>query len=465
MSDIVTERLQRLFEMARRPDGKRWTLKQVAEATGLSLSYVWRLRSGKAVNPTRLVLEKLASFFGVPVTYLVSTGPDSGSLVHPAGEQEIEQLLQAARDYSSAGNPTEAERAARIALDKSRDLGSSPLTARSLVTLARILARTHRLGEARDAVSAALNTLSGSPPGPEWIQAVLALSYIEYQEDHFARAYFHARQALAALEVGKGNRMLHYDTLFHVGTLARSVGRADEAVAYLDQARHMAEELGERYLAPVLMNLGLAALDADQADVALEYFKQALALYVRLRFPIWANRAQHNMGLAYERLGRWQEAIESLMKSLGSHEAFGDTDLIVYDHMELGWCYANTGQREEALRHAYTALALAQEHERAGYKARVHWHLGRVLGTLGDLDEAVAHYEQAIQLLEQLELEAELPKVQIEFGDLLVKKGDAGRAAELYRRAAVFVMRTPSLHKYLFVASPLEAHDTAVNLT
>ena len=445
MNDVVVERLRHLFETVKRPDGKRWTLREVAEGTGLSLSYLWKLRSGRAVNPTRQVLEKLASFFGVPVTYLMGSTEKAAPPTARAGEQEIAAqeisgMLQAARDCVAAAKPEEGERLARAALDRARALGSTPLTVSALVTLARILAGSGRTGEAQEAIAAALRLSDDLAPGPERVQSLLALSYLEYEEGRFETAYAHAQQALVILEATRGDTMLRYETLVHVGALAREAGQPQQAVDYLKEALPLAETLGDRYLVPVFTSLGLAALDLGRADEALEYFTQSLSLAIRLRFAAWVNRAQHNMGLAYQQLGRWQEATESLMKSLGSHEALGDVQRMVYDHMELGLCYASVGQREPALRHGYMALALAQEHERPGMKARAHWHLGCVFALLGDLDEAAAHYEQATRLMEHLGSRSEMGRLQLEYGDLMARRGDAARASELYRQAALSLL-------------------------
>ncbi|WP_324716617.1 tetratricopeptide repeat protein [Carboxydochorda subterranea] len=458
MDRSVAKKLQRLFETARRPDGGRWTLDQVAQATELSVSYVWRLRSGKATNPTKSVLERLASFFGVPVTYFIAGDTESAdTAVQLPGEEEVQVALQDASQQWAAGNIGRAEEAARVAIEKASHLGRAPLIAKGWLTLARILARADRFDEARAALSSAFHALAGSTPGAEWVQAMLARSYLEYLEDHLNSAYVYAHQSLAAAEAAKGDSFTRYEVLLHVGTLARHVGHLQEAVTYLEQARVIAQQLEERYVVSALVNLGLALLDGGQATVALEHFQEALNIAMRMRYPIEVNRAQHNIGLAYEELGRWREAIESFTKSLGSTEALGDVRLLAYNHMELGWCYAKMGQREDALRHAYMAIALAEEHERPGDKARAHWHLGRVLAVMSELNEAASHYDTALQLMEQLELDAELAKLQLEYADLLAKRGEHVRAAELYRKAAMNLLRPPSLAKYLLTGPVVPA--------
>lgn len=72
---VLSERLNRLFELVHPPDRGPYTNQEVAELLrergGLTLShvYLWQLRTGRRSNPTRRYLEALAEFFGVPVAY------------------------------------------------------------------------------------------------------------------------------------------------------------------------------------------------------------------------------------------------------------------------------------------------------------------------------------------------------------------------------------------------------------
>lgn len=459
MESTLSQRLQALFDRVRRPDGRRWTLQEVAQATGLSVSYLWRLRSGRASNPTRAVLERIAAFFGVPVSLLVEqdggsalTEPESGS------HDRLNALLDEAMAAHSRNQLAEAESLARNAVQEAGKSGNRLLAGRANVVLAHVLAARGKVDEARSVVSEALRLLEGPKAGTNWTRAVITLAHVEYLQARFTHAYFHARRALAALEVGEGDDALRLEVLHRLGTVARRVGRPQEAVAYLEQARPLARQAGPRFIVANSISLGLAYLDSDQPDRAARLFEEALDLCVRTGRPNDAARAQHNLGLVYERMGRWVEAIEYLTKSLGSNEALGDVRVILYDHMELGWCYANIGQREMALRHAQAALALAQEHDWAGDRARAHWHLGQVLAKLGDVEEAISHYEAALRLMEEMELDAELPLVQLEAGDLLMQQGDLARAAQLYRKAARVMLRTSALDRYL-LATPLLAPE------
>ncbi|GAA4530339.1 XRE family transcriptional regulator [Amycolatopsis samaneae] len=71
----LAEKIDKLFDVVRRPDRESYSHEEVAkacrEATGESFSttYLWQLRTGRRDNPTKRHLEALAQFFGVPPAY------------------------------------------------------------------------------------------------------------------------------------------------------------------------------------------------------------------------------------------------------------------------------------------------------------------------------------------------------------------------------------------------------------
>jgi transcriptional regulator with XRE-family HTH domain len=64
------ERLDELFRTVPNPaTGKRYSVRQVASACGISHTHLNKLRSGLASDPRRSEMETLAGFFGVPLNY------------------------------------------------------------------------------------------------------------------------------------------------------------------------------------------------------------------------------------------------------------------------------------------------------------------------------------------------------------------------------------------------------------
>ncbi|GAB2575961.1 hypothetical protein GCM10027168_06160 [Streptomyces capparidis] len=93
----LAQRIDRLFDLVRRPDRQQYTHEEVARAcraaTGESFSatYLWQLRTGRRDNPTKRHLEALAQFFQVPPAYFFDD--EQGERV----AREVE-LLGALRD-------------------------------------------------------------------------------------------------------------------------------------------------------------------------------------------------------------------------------------------------------------------------------------------------------------------------------------------------------------------------------
>jgi transcriptional regulator with XRE-family HTH domain len=67
----LAEKIDLLFKTIKKPDGSQYTYQEVEEGTGKAITgaYVWKLRTGKAENPSYKVLKVLSDFFEVPVSF------------------------------------------------------------------------------------------------------------------------------------------------------------------------------------------------------------------------------------------------------------------------------------------------------------------------------------------------------------------------------------------------------------
>lgn len=93
-STVFSQRLDQLFKEARRPDGKEWSAVRVAKAISeageqTSHQYITQLRTGVRSNPRLTLLEHLAHFFSVPVSYFTED-PVSNAI---AGMQQPDQIV------------------------------------------------------------------------------------------------------------------------------------------------------------------------------------------------------------------------------------------------------------------------------------------------------------------------------------------------------------------------------------
>ncbi len=68
---IFAEKLEKLFDEVRKPNGSKYTQTEVVEGTDgvLTRVYLWKLRKGHATNPGFHIIKALADFFHVDTNY------------------------------------------------------------------------------------------------------------------------------------------------------------------------------------------------------------------------------------------------------------------------------------------------------------------------------------------------------------------------------------------------------------
>ena len=67
----LADKLEKLFDEVRKPDGSKYTQTEVVEGTSgvLTRVYLWKLRTGRATNPGFHIIKALADFFNVDTNY------------------------------------------------------------------------------------------------------------------------------------------------------------------------------------------------------------------------------------------------------------------------------------------------------------------------------------------------------------------------------------------------------------
>lgn len=120
--NTLADKLNYLFSTAHPKDRGPYTHQEVQAATSVSPSLLSALRSGKATNPTRDTLQRLARFFGVEPAYFF----DDQAAEHTAAQLG---LLAALRDNGvaqlamrAAGLSTESLDSIRTTVERIRQL-------------------------------------------------------------------------------------------------------------------------------------------------------------------------------------------------------------------------------------------------------------------------------------------------------------------------------------------------------
>src|SRR5918999_5197712 len=118
----VAQKFEALLEIYRRPDGRRWSGKEIDEATGgvVTRSYVTNLRKGRIENPGYEKLAAMAKAMGFPPEVWFEDGLGEGRSIGQAEQSRglagrLEHLFEVVRNPKTGKPYTNAE-AARMTL-------------------------------------------------------------------------------------------------------------------------------------------------------------------------------------------------------------------------------------------------------------------------------------------------------------------------------------------------------------
>lgn len=114
----IARKFERLLEMYRHPDGRRWSGQEIDEATGgvVTRSYVTNLRKGRIENPGFEKLRAIAKVMGFPPELWFERTPDAGASmpIEPLSEDssiadKTNRLFDVVRNEKSGGRYTNSE--------------------------------------------------------------------------------------------------------------------------------------------------------------------------------------------------------------------------------------------------------------------------------------------------------------------------------------------------------------------
>jgi Flp pilus assembly protein TadD len=164
------------------------------------------------------------------------------------------------------------------------------------------------------------------------------------------------------------------EALNWVATSYLRVGRAPEAVPYLEEALRIRPESAELHY-----NLGSALQARDQPAEALGHFRAAS------RLSPTDDRVQLGLADALN-AGGSIEAMRYYRQTLAINPESAEA------HNNLGVVLGSQGQIEEAILHFQQALAIRPEY------ADAHNNLGIAFGSRGQVEEAIVHFRRALEL-------------------------------------------------------------------
>jgi class 3 adenylate cyclase/tetratricopeptide (TPR) repeat protein len=244
--------------------------------------------------------------------------PDSAAAGRAAGGPTAGELWESAADATidSGSSYAEAIEYAGRARDYYTGYGQARATARARAVAGRALRRLGRLSEAREQLTAAMDTLR-TDPGPDTVRALQQLASVEV----FAGSPDAERLTIEALDLGQALavNVSEMCTLLEIrGTHLAFTGRSTEAGAYYRETIRLATEAGDTMrIGSGLLNLATGLTDWEaQADAS----RRAADHLRRVGNPDALSYAIGNLALALIALGDWDAANAELIQATTSGE-------------------------------------------------------------------------------------------------------------------------------------------------
>lgn len=281
--------------------------------------------------------------------------------------------------------------------------------ARFAIAQARALDRLGRADEARSTLIAAAAEAREARDDDVYTSALRTLADVEMYAGAFSKAATQFRAAEIS-DRERGDKVRIADDLVNTGKILRLMGRNDEALARLKEARDMAREVEAwEVLVRVGVLMGRAHLAMNAPDAALAAFQDGLAAEKRLSLPGTKWKLLLGQSLALMALNRGAEAEPSLDEAAAAVEllpskpprAFGSArvdfefrdvfDALVALNLERGRPEAAFDAAERARARAFVDMTARS----AGVFQRAKVEIARYTKALSVVRQAVAELAAA----------------------------------------------------------------------
>jgi len=190
----------------------------------------------------------------------------------------------------------------------------------------------------------------------------------------------------------------------------------------------------------VLTTLGICA------HRQVSYWNNSTALFSHAIEVTKNNYIAHcNLGIAYGKLGRYQDEIEAYKQAIKIKPDYADA------HYNLGTAYGRLGRYRDEIEAYKQAIRIKPDY------AKAHYNLGIVYGELSRYQDAVEAYKQAIRI------KPDYAEAQSNLGVAYSKLGRHQDAVETYKQAIRIKPDYADAHYNLGIAySKLGRHQDAV---
>ena len=323
-----------------------------------------------------------------------------------------------AETNSALGYDSQAEQASRKAMELDSQL---PLAEKYLIEAnhARVMKDNKKAIETYEKLAASL-------PGDSDVQFALGSLYLDTGEFDKARAQY--------AKVLK-NDPKNLTALLQTGWLEVQDGKPQAGLEPLNRAMSLAIELdNDEQKAQVFQALGVAYDGLNKYDEALRSVQQSLDINKRLGNKAAAAGNYAEIGDVQTYLGKPELALAAYNESLKLRREIGAKKDAASSLISIGSLYEDRGDYDKALDMYKESLQTQRDVGDAALQAVCLNNIGNVYLAKGQSEDALTYYQQALQLREKLNNPADIADTLHDLGEAYTRTAQYDQAMASYFR-------------------------------
>jgi tetratricopeptide (TPR) repeat protein len=288
-----------------------------------------------------------------------------------------------------------------------------------------------RLGRAHEAIADATRAAEDLRRAGNEIDAAYAaywLAYAHYQLDNTAEARAIGHQILAEVRAGLSVQAdFKFRLLVALAANETWEGRHDRALALLEEARSLDEDLDDRARATLLFSLANGYGDAGDHEAAIRAGAQALGLYDAANATLEAANLRNSLAITYLQTGSLNRAAEMAVEARTRATQMKSARLLAHVAETQAQIALAKGDEKAVNRYVDEALELARSTGNTTAESAALLTLARMHRRRDRAADAESTYGAAIDLMRQHGPRRRLTESLREVAELL---SDAGRHEE-----------------------------------
>jgi len=207
------------------------------------------------------------------------------------------------------------------------------------------------------------------------------------------------------------------------------------AILYNQKAIDIAKLNNKHWHAFSVNRMGQFFLNKSEYKKALNYFNQALKIYLEIDNKKGMSICYNNIGMTYYNLTDYENALENLYKAAKLKEELNDKKGFATSYISIGNVLQDNGNLNKALEIYHKVLKIRVELKDEAGQSSCYNNIGNIYYKKREYDTAFVYYSRSLELKEKLNDKNRLSNSYNGIGNLYYHKKNNEKALEYFYKA------------------------------